>query len=132
MASDDVEHVRALIARCAREGNHTGRSRELLATILESLRQAYDARAAARRSCWLRPRSRHASHQRQPLTSTALLAGAPRLADARSLDPPQRQAKVGHNGRMEVPVSVAHAIATHLPCLRRFARALTGNQKSGD
>jgi DNA-directed RNA polymerase specialized sigma24 family protein len=29
-------------------------------------------------------------------------------------------------------VSISHAVAQHLPYLRRYARALTGNQKSGD
>lgn len=29
-------------------------------------------------------------------------------------------------------MSIASAVAPHLPYLRRFARALTGNQESGD
>jgi CheY-like chemotaxis protein/DNA-directed RNA polymerase specialized sigma24 family protein len=33
---------------------------------------------------------------------------------------------------MVEPMSIANSIAPHLPYLRRFARALTGNQKSGD
>src|SRR5437868_12758494 len=35
----------------------------------------------------------------------------------------------GRNGRVPVPTS---AVAQYLPFLRRYARALTGNQASGD
>ncbi len=42
--------------------------------------------------------------------------------------PGTNKAYTPHGGLM----SISHAIAPHLPYLRRFARALAGNQKSGD
>ena len=82
-----VEHVRALIARCEREGKHSGRARELLAITLERPQPLYAARATARRHGWLRPLEQHAPNQRLTLTFTPLLAGARWLADGLSLDP---------------------------------------------
>src|SRR5580704_14930234 len=34
--------------------------------------------------------------------------------------------------RRSLPMNVTHALAPHLPYLRRYARALTGSQESGD
>jgi hypothetical protein len=39
---------------------------------------------------------------------------------------------IRHLGRRSIESSKSHAVAQHVPYLRRYARALTGNQISGD
>src|SRR4030095_3419706 len=44
----------------------------------------------------------------------------------------RRAQRSAHKESKECPMALAHAIAEHLPYLRRYARALCGTQKSGD